>query len=271
MINILFGGNYKVFDGILLCLISMTKHCNEQLNVFILTADVTELNENYKPLNENQISILKNILKTKNPKSKISLIVLGKDFNEWICASNNKLNTYTPFAFLRLFADKIENLPEKVIYLDTDIMINGNIKELFETNITNHELGIVKDRYGHIFIRPKYFNSGMLLMNIKKIKESNLLEKVRKMCLKKKMAFPDQSALNKFCKHKIYLPRKFNEQGKIKPNTVVHHFSKKIKWFPIFHTTNVKPWQIEDVQKKYKCHAYDDVYDEYLKIKSTLY
>jgi len=35
---------------------------------------------------------------------------------------------------------------------------------------------------------------------------------------------------------------------------------------PVFHTTNIKPWQIEDVQNKYHCHNYDDIYDEYKKI-----
>ena len=109
----------------------------------------------------------------------------------------------------------------------------------------------------------------MLLMNMKKIKESNLLKKVRNYCTKKKMAFPDQTALNKICKNKIYLPRKFNEQGTLKNNTIVHHFSKKIKWFPVFHTTNIKPWNIEDVQKIYKCHAYDNIYEEFKKIKSN--
>ena len=271
MISILFGGNYKVFDGILLCLMSMTKHCNETLNIYILTADVSELNKDYLPLNENQIKILDKVIKKKNPNNKIKLITLGKDFNEWILNSSNKLNTYTPFAFLRLFADQIEDLPKKIIYLDTDIMINGNISELNSVDISNHEMAIVKDRYGHIFIRPKYFNSGMLLMNMKKIKETKLLEKVRNFCSTKKMAFPDQSALNKFCKHKIYLPRKFNEQGKIKPNTVVHHFSKKFRLLPFFHTLNIKPWQIDAVQKKYKCHAYDDIYDEYKQIINGLY
>lgn len=266
MINILFGGNYKVFDGILLCLISMTKHCNDPLNIFVLTADVTEINEEYKPLLKSQIDILEKVLKRKNINSRIQLIQLSQDFNNWVYSSSNKLNLYTPFAFLRLFADQIENLPDKIIYLDTDIMINGNIKELYDTDISNYEMAVVLDRYGRIFIRPNYFNSGMLLMNMNNIKESNLLERVRNMCSKKKMSFPDQSALNKFCKKKLYLPRKFNEQGKLKNNTIVQHFSKRMQWFPTLKTINIKPWHIEDVQKKFKIHVYNDVYDEYKEI-----
>ena len=266
MINILFGGNEKVFNGILLCLLSMTKHTNNILNVYILTADVTELNENFKPINNEQIKILNSVVKNKNKNSQVKLIVMDKNFNNWITASKNKFNSYTPFAFLRLFADKVKDLPNKIIYLDTDIMINGNIQNLYNIDISNYELGVVLDRYGRFFIRPNYFNSGMLLMNLKKIKETNLLEKVRNMCFNKKMSFPDQSALNKFCKNKLYLPRKFNEQGKLKNNTIVQHFSKRIKWFPIFHTQNIKPWQIEDVQSKYKCHAYDEIYNNYLKV-----
>lgn len=269
MINILFGGNYKVFDGILLCLLSMTKHCKSQLNIFILTADVTELNSTYKPITTSQIKTLEKIIKQVNPNSSIKLIIANKDFNNWISCSSNKLSNYTPFAFLRLFADKIPELPEKIIYLDTDIMLNGNIEELFFTDVSNYELAVVSDRYGRFFINPKYFNSGMLLMNLKNIKETRLLEKVRNYCSKIKMAFPDQTALNKFCKNKIYLPRKFNEQGKLKNDTIIHHFSKRIKWFPFFHTLNVKPWQINEVQTKYKCNNYNDIYDEYLKIKNS--
>ena len=265
MINVLFGGNHKVFNGILLCLLSMTKYCKDKINVFILTADVTELNKDFEPISQKQKNLLENILKKTNENSKVTLIKLEDEFNNWIYSSSNKSNYYTPFAFLRLFADKIENLPNKIIYLDTDIMINGNIKELFDINIDNVELAVVNDRYGHILIRPQYFNSGMLLMNMEKIKENNLLGKVRDFCSKRKMAFPDQSALNKFCKKKMYLPRRFNEQGRLRNDTIIHHFSKKIKWFPVFHTTNVKPWQINLVHKKYKCFAYDDIFKDYLK------
>ena len=265
MINVLVGGNYKVYDGILLTIMSMVKHCNEPLNINILTADLTEHNPEYRPIQEKDIETLNKIVKEKNSKSKVSAIMLGKEFNDWAMCSENKLNQYTPFAFLRLFADKID-LPEKVIYLDSDIMFNGNIKELFDIDITNYELGVVKDRYGRWFINPKYFNSGVLLMNMTNIKESNLLDKVRNICFSKKMMFPDQSALNKCCKRKLYLPRKFNEQGNPRKDTIIQHFSKRIVFIP-FHTINIKQYHIDQVHNKYKIFIYDDIYEEYKKIK----
>ena len=269
MINILFGGNYKVFDGLLLALLSMRKHTDEALNVFVLTADVTELNPEYKPITQQDIDLLTNLLKEKNANSNVKLITLGKEFNAWVNSSQNKLNAYTPFAFLRLFADKIEELPEKIIYLDTDIMINGNIKELFDYDISNYEMGIVKDRYGRFFINHNYFNSGMLLMNLKKIRETDLFTKVKERCVNKKMAFPDQTALNKLCKFKLYLPRRFNEQGDLQKDTVVQHFSKRFTLWPYLHTINIKPWHIDKVHKVRKNFAYDDVYEEYNKIKQN--
>lgn len=267
MINILFGGNEKVYDGILLCLLSMAKHTDSILNIYILTANLTELNENFKPLTEKHALTLEKILKQKNPQSKVKLIELGESFKNWINQSKNKLNNFTPFAFLRLFANEIDDLPNKIIYLDTDIMINGNIKELFDIDISNFELGVVLDKNGHIFIKPKYFNSGMLLMHMSEIKKSNLFERAKLFCQKKKMAFPDQTSLNKCCKKKLYIPTKFNEQGKLKKNTIVHHFSKKIKWFPFFHTQNIKPWQVDKVRNIYKCNNYDDIYEKFFEIK----
>ena len=267
MINLLFAGNYKVYEALFLTLMSITKHSKSALNINVLTADMTELNADYKPLSEDHRAKLENYIQQTNKESKVTLIKLGKDFNDWMMDSKNKLNSYTPFAFLRLFADKVE-LPDKILYLDTDIMLNGNIEELYNIDISNHELGVVLDRYGRFFLGPRYFNSGMLLMNMKKVKESNLLEKVRNYCSTKKMKFPDQSALNKLCKSKLYLPRKFNEQGNPRKDTIVQHFSKRIVWIP-FHTINIKQNHIDKVQNVYKIHNYDNIYEEFLKMKET--
>ncbi len=261
----MFGGNYKVFDGLYLAILSIAKRTHEPLNIYVLTADVTELDKEYKPINEKHIAILNDAIKAENSQSQISLITLGVEFNNWIKSSSNKLNIYTPFAFLRLFADDIDILPEKIIYLDCDTMANGDIKELFDNDISDYEMGVVLDRYGRFFIKHNYFNSGMLLLNLKKIRETQLFKRVREMCVNKKMNFPDQTALNRLCKFKLYLPRRFNEQGDLKKDTVIQHFSKRFTIFPYLHTINIKPWQIEQVHKVRKNFAYDDIYEEYLK------
>ena len=47
MINILFCGNYKVFDGALTELISITNKTSEAVNCFIYTMDVSRINPDF--------------------------------------------------------------------------------------------------------------------------------------------------------------------------------------------------------------------------------
>ena len=268
MINILFGGNYKVYNGLILALLSMSKHTSEALNVYVLTADVSELNAEYKPIPAECEKVLNDIVKKHNKDSVVHLIKLGKSFNDWVVNSKNALTQYTPYTFLRFFSNEIEGMPNKFIYLDTDMMIKGDIKELFNIDISNYEIGVVKDRYGRFFIRPNYFNAGMLLINLDKCKETKLFERTKEMCLNKKMPFGDQDALNKCAKQKLYLPRRFNEQGDLRKDTVVQHFSMRFTVFPYLKKINIKPWDIEKVHKVRKNFAYDDIYEEYYEIKN---
>ena len=57
MINLMFCGNDKVIDGMIISLLSIVKHCKKPLNVFILTMDLHELNEKYMPINEKRFYI----------------------------------------------------------------------------------------------------------------------------------------------------------------------------------------------------------------------
>lgn len=267
MINILFCGNKAVVDGIKLCLLSIIKHTSKPLNVFILTSNLSTINPKFVEIENNDLNSVKKELLKVNPNSTIRIINIDNQFKPWLNACVNKNTKFTPYSFLRLFADKIDVIPNKILYLDADIMLNGNIEELFNININNYHMAVVLDKNGHMFIKLNYFNSGMMLLNMKQIKEDNLFSIARHICATKKMAFPDQSALNKTKFKKLYLPRKFNEQGKLKPNTIVHHFSKKIKWLPFFHTINIKPWEIDNVHKIYKYYIYDDIYKQFKNLK----
>ena len=85
--------------------------------------------------------------------------------------SPNAETGYTPYCFLRLFADLIPEIPEKILYLDTDTLIADDISELYAADISEYELGAVLDYYGHRFMGYHYFNSGVLLLNMKNIRD----------------------------------------------------------------------------------------------------
>ena len=81
---------------------------------------------------------------------------------------------------------------------------------------------------------------------------------------------PDQSALNHFATEKKIAPRRYNEQYKLQSDTVIQHFTTSFRFWPIFHTLTVKPWQVERVHEILKLHEYDDILTQYLDLKDNL-
>lgn len=103
---------------------------------------------------------------------------------------------------------------------------------------------------------------------MKKIKETGLLEKARQRIKKKKMLFADQDAIYWSTTKKLLIPRIYNEQRKFNDkDTVICHFCKRLLLWPYPHTENYKQWNVEQVHKVLKCHAFDDDLEEYLKLK----
>lgn len=149
--------------------------------------------------------------------------------------------------------------------MDADIVCYDDITSLYKVNIDGYDFAATKDYFGKWFIDYKYINSGVLLMNLKKLKENDILRKCREMCFEKKMLLPDQTALNKCCEQKLYLPRKYNEQKIRRKDTVIRHFSKTIKFIPYFKTINIKPWQVDEIHEVYKIYDFDDVLEKYLE------
>lgn len=267
MINIMFCGNKKAFDGILIATISMLKYTKEALHIHIITADLHDIDNNFVPILESQKMLIENLLKEVNQNSKVTLIDITEKFKDEMFSSTNMKTHYTPYIFLRLFADEISELPDKILYLDADIVFYDDVKKLYDINIDDYDFAGAKDYFGKWFIDYKYLNSGVLLMNLKRMRDSQVLSKCREMCVNKKMLLPDQSALNVKCKKKLYLPRKYNEQKARKNDTVIRHFSMTIKFFPRFKTINIKPWHIDDIHNVYKINDFDDIIKKYLEIK----
>ncbi len=110
---------------------------------------------------------------------------------------------------------------QKTLYLDSDLIIEQDLKELWDTDISNYVLGAVEDEQGtysgtRLGLFNKYFNSGVLLLNLNKLRKTNLLEDSTAYFEKnkKKIIYQDQDILNGlFNKQYKNLPLKWNVQS----------------------------------------------------------
>lgn len=270
--NLLFCGNSKVFDGVLTCLLSIVKRTTEnvRLNVFLFTMDVSRIKADYVPITDAEVDFLQNILRKYNPKSTVKKVDVTQLYEENFAGSPNETAYCSPYTLIRLFADLIPEIPDKVLYLDADIMFNRDARLLYDIDVTDYEYAAANDHYGKYLIRYDYINAGVLLLNMKKIRQTGLFEKARKLICTKKLVFADQSAIIRSTTRKKLLPQKFNDQKFLHKHTVVRHFSKRLFWLPYPHTDNIKQWQVDKVHKVFRYHAFDDIYEEYLHYKSML-
>lgn len=268
MVNILMCGNRKVFDGALTQLISMTNRTEESIHVYLMTMDLTRLREDFMAITEGQSAFLDRMMKERNPENRVELLDVTELYEREFGHCVNEGAYCTPYTLLRLLADLVPGIPEKLLYLDIDIMIAGDIKKLWNVDVTDYEYAAVKEKYGCWLIRPDYFNAGMLLLNMEMIRETGLLGKARELIRKKKMLFADQSAIFRSTTRKKLIPRIYNEQSKFdRKGTIVCHFCKRLMFRPYPHTENYKQWQVEEIHKYLHCHTFDKDLKEYLTRK----
>lgn len=268
MINLLLCGNYKVFDGALTELISITNKTKEDVTCYIFTMDVSRIKPEYTPITDFQIEFLNKVVKSKNLNNNVIKIDVTSLYEKEFGKCKNETAYCTPYTLLRLLADLVENIPDKLLYLDIDMMVAKDISNLYNIGISNYEYAAVREKYGSKIIRPDYVNAGMLLLNMKKIKETKLLEKARNLIKTRKLLFADQDAIYWSTTKKLLLPRIYNEQSKFnKKDTVICHFCKRLLLYPYPRIENFKQWQIEEVHKVLRCYSFEEDLNEYVEWK----
>lgn len=162
---------------------------------------------------------------------------------------SKKLNVrdyYTLTTYYRLILPKAFPTVNKAIYLDSDIVVRGDISKLLEMDMGDNLVGAVPDASVQIFKEfitycegaleiphEKYFNAGVLMMNLKKMREFKFESKVAE--LVKKVSFKvaqDQDLLNVICKDRVlYLPREWNVMplGEKVENPCLIHYNLILK------------------------------------------
>ena len=272
--HILYCGDKGISDGVLISVLSLIKNNDEALEIFILTIKY----EGVVPFKEKTAKFLDGLVKEKNAKSFVKLI----DATDVFVANLPKKNMgsyFTPCSMLRLYADKIPEIAklDRILYLDYDVVCCRDISEFYHTDMEGIEAAGVLDIYGrrwyhyHGLFVEDYMNSGVMLFNMPECIKTGMFEKAVACCAKRWMMLADQAALNKSIKKRKLMSAKYNDQNeRPSKDTVLHHFSNNFKFWPYFRVQKVKPFEIDKIHTVLKIHEYDDILEEYKKLKVNL-
>lgn len=164
---------------------------------------------------------------------------------------------FTMTIYFRLFIPKMFPEYDKGIYLDSDIIVAGDIAELFETDLGDNLIGASLDHsvqevpelvaymdkgvgVGH----ENYINSGILLMNLKRLREVQIDQEFLRLLTTYHFdtIAPDQDYLNVLCRGSIrYLDEVWDAMPAEGKPPLSH---PKIIHYNLFS----KPWCYDNIQ-----------------------
>lgn len=125
---------------------------------------------------------------------------------------------YSKTTYYRLFISEMFPDLDKVLYLDSDMIILGDIAQLFNHDIGQNYVGacneqamLQTDVYGKYveeclgISRTKYFNAGMLLINCEQFRKQKILDKFMRLLHEYSFVVTqDEDYLNVICKDKVF-------------------------------------------------------------------
>ena len=137
--NILYCGDENIEDGLIISILSLLKNVKEKLQIYVLTMDIQNEQRTFKGISDSSINSIDNKVKEVNQDNFVKKIDMTDMFNKELPIKN--INTrFTPYCMLRLFVDEISNMPDKILYLDTDVVCRKDCSEFYNQDISEYEL-----------------------------------------------------------------------------------------------------------------------------------
>ncbi len=210
-------------------------------HIRVLNTDVTKENE-------------KEVKKMENSNFKIEFV----DVSNYIKEIESKLYTrdyYTKTTYFRLFIPDLFPNIDKALYLDSDIIVLGDISELYNIDIGDNLIGGAPDQviesmqefrtYAETVVGvesyKKYFNAGVLIMNLKELRNFDFQRKFRYLLDHVKyIVAQDQDYLNRLCKGRVKLISKDYNVMPIPAESIDEENMKIIHYNLIY-----KPWHFD--------------------------
>ena len=207
------------------------------------------------------------------------------DLNYYIEKVKDKLYTrdyYTNTTYFRLFIANLYPQYNKAIYLDSDIVVLGDIAELYNQDIGDNLIAAAPDdviqtikvfqEYAEKVVGVadyrNYFNAGILLMNLDEFRKFNFQNKFLYLLETIKFTVAqDQDYLNRLCKGKVKIIDKAWDKMPI-ANDDFDDKDLKI----VHYNLADKPWHYDNIRYKdyfWKYAKKTEYYNEICKIKEN--
>ena len=247
MINIAFASDDNYEIPVTVAITSLLVNKKEDVNLYLLYIKGKFSEKNKKKL----------ALQTQKYNTEINYVELDPsellDFPVLRHGLSAYLRIYSPFL--------IKNV-EKVLYLDSDIIVEEALDDLYYTDINEYDYAAVADLAGYVqkdYLRNigysfdrLYVNSGVLLMNYKRLRQYKLKEMMIPYVNKYKdyMNYSDQDIINCLWKQIKLLPPKYNAMNPIfsvledSPWTTEELNIACSKPYVIHYITKFKPWYL---------------------------
>ena len=135
--NVLYCGDKNIEDGLIISVLSLLKNAKTILNVYVLTINSKEWDIN--GVTDRCIDVLDKKMKLINKENNIRKIDITEIFEKEVPARNMKTR-FTPCCMLRLFADEIDELPNKILYLDNDVICRKDCQDFYNQDMENYEI-----------------------------------------------------------------------------------------------------------------------------------
>ncbi len=178
--NILYQSddNYAPYMGVSICSLFENNRSSDAINVYIINDGISR--ENTDKLDELARSYGRDLVFITG-----DVLLNDKDIAETFAYTSFRKNTHSYF---KLFVDRlIPELDERIIYIDCDTVIDGNIGGLTEFDLEGKPIGMVQDSLVAsaktsvgIDDKDRYYNSGIILIDLKRWRELGCSDRIYK-------------------------------------------------------------------------------------------
>lgn len=253
-IAILFKENYLKAAETLMY--SLAKQTDMVLTVFLL----------YNDISEKKIEKFRQFVKDKCHGLLCEIKVDASLFDEMPLNTHFTQETYFRLLMPELLPDSVE----RILYLDVDMIVRYPLDTLYEMDFEDQYAIVCPSRWEPMRLEEEklplskthiYFNTGVMLYNMKKIREENTRDFLI-CCMKEykeKLRYLDQDVLNiAFCDKVKYVDYRIYDMQVVSNERITTNELNKIKEQAavIHYLGDVKPWNM----KKYYANPLKGIY-----------